>query len=83
MVVGSVFGGAVRPPRWLFGATGGVQVWHVDTDPRVRASVLVTDDAPLILLSSRVVGTDQEHDALAWAMARIAEGERGFFVRLR
>lgn len=64
----------IRPSVWLFGEAGGVQVWAAEGDPRVHVGVYIGDGPPVILLNRRLVGTNGEHDAISWALARIAEG---------
>jgi hypothetical protein len=72
-----------RPSTWLFGTSGGIQVWAADGDPRVSASVYAGGDGgpPVILLNRRLVGTPEEYAALAWALERVAEGVTGFVAR--
>lgn len=68
-----------RPARWLYGEGIGVQVWECAGDPRVRASLYVSGEAPpLVILNAAIVGTIHEHGAIAWALARIAAGFVGF-----
>jgi hypothetical protein len=68
----------VRPSTWLFGEAGGIQVWAATGKPSVRASVLIGEGAPVILINYQLVGTPAEYGAIAWAFARIAEGARGY-----
>lgn len=70
-------------PVWLFGEWGGVQVWATESDRRVRATLLIqpsTQEAPVILLNSTLVGTAGEGDSITWAMALIADRGPGFYV---
>lgn len=69
-----------RAPVWLLGNGHGIQVWTIDVDPRIRASVLIGEDGPMILLNRRIADTSQEGAALHWAFARIAAREPGFYV---
>jgi hypothetical protein len=80
--MGSVAG--VRQPKhtptWLFGGGHGIQVWTVDVDASLRASVLISDEPPVILLNASIADTPLEGDALQWAFARVATGKHGLFV---
>lgn len=69
-----------RPSVWLFGEVGGVQVWAAIGHPSVRASVLIGQGAPVVVLNRAVVGTPAEFCALNWAFGEIAAGRRGFHV---
>jgi hypothetical protein len=71
----------LRPATWLYGdGASSVQVWIVEGDERVRASVLIeAGAAPIVLMNRRVVGTALEHGALAWAFQRIADRTPGFY----
>lgn len=64
----------IRPSMWLFGENGSIQVWAAEGDARVRVGVLIGGGAPVIMLNRRLVGTAAEHEAISWALARIAEG---------
>lgn len=65
-----------RPPR---GA--GIRFSTLSADARVRASVLVDEEAePIVLLNTTVLGTLLELAALDWAAGVIGAGEHGFHV---
>jgi hypothetical protein len=68
------------PSVWIFGEGDGIQVWSVEGDERVWASVLLHPVSPVVLLNHQIVGTRAEHGALDWALARIARAEPGFYV---
>lgn len=85
VVVSCPVGGALRDtaPAWHFGARRGLQVWVARGDPRVWASLMLDPrcrSAPIVLLNRRIVGSEDEGRALAWALARVAEGAAGFYV---
>ena len=69
-----------RPPFWVFGDAGGVQVWAVDGDPRVLASVLIGAGSPIVLINRVLADTAAEHGLLSWAFTVIAAGAEGFYV---
>lgn len=69
-----------RPPTWVFGGGHGIQVWTVNVDPSLRASVLISDEPPVVLLNVAIEGTPMEGSALQWAFRRITEGRQGLFV---
>lgn len=69
-----------RPSTWLFGEAGGMQVWVVAGDNRVRVSVLVGQGAPVVLLNQAIVGTPFEYESISWAFGKVAEEVDGFHV---
>ena len=69
-----------RPSTWIFGDTGGIQVWAVEGDPRIRVAVLIGHGSPIVLLNRLLAGTSDEYDALAWAFDRVATFTPGFYV---
>jgi hypothetical protein len=74
---------AACPPRWLFGARVGLQVWTATLDSVIWATMLIEDRGrvgPILLLNSGGVGTSQEGAAISWAMALLAAYEPGFYV---
>jgi hypothetical protein len=44
----------------------------------VRASVLIGEGAPVVMLNRLLLGTAAEYEAIAWALARVAEGAHGY-----
>ena len=68
----------MRTTSWLFGTDHGVQVWAVNEDHRIAASILVGPQ-PIVLLNQHVIGTRHEGKALAWALSRVHDGVPGFF----
>lgn len=71
---------ADRPPAWVFGAPGGIQVWAVDGPTRLMASLLIEAEGRILLLNRMIVGSPLEHQILNWGLARVAAGSIGFFV---
>lgn len=69
-----------RPASWLCGEYGGVQVWAVAGDARVRVAVLIGAASPVVLVNQLLIETPAEFGALAWALAVIAAGQDGFHV---
>ncbi len=80
MIDGIVPAPVQTPSAWLFGEGFGLQVWSVQGDVRVWASVLIGEYPPVILINRRIAHTEHEHAALDWAMAQIASGQTGFFA---
>lgn len=70
----------VRPSVWIFGEAGGIQVWAAVGDENVRASVLIGQGPPIVILNQRIIGTPCEYPALSWALAQVAERGQGFYV---
>jgi hypothetical protein len=69
-----------RPSTWIFGETGGVQVWALDGDPAVKASVLIGHGSPVVIVNRLLIVAGSEHAALAWAFRVIATGLTGYYV---
>lgn len=68
------------PSTWLFGEGGNVEVWAVDGDRRLWASVMIAPEGSIILLNRCIAGSEHEIGCLNWAFHHIAMGSRGFFV---
>jgi len=69
-----------RPAVWLFGEAGGVQVWAVEGDSRIKASVRVGRCPPIVLLNRAISGTPDELVVISWALGLIDAATAGFYV---
>lgn len=77
-MLGAIRPGPSRASSWLLGSDHGVQVWTVNEDRRISASVLVGQH-PIVLLNQHVVGTPAEGEAISWALGLVHDGVPGFY----
>jgi hypothetical protein len=70
--------GIHRSSRLLFGGRLGIQVWQIASPRTFFASVLTGSGDPVIMIGDHLVGTEQEMEALNWALAVIAVDPAGY-----
>jgi hypothetical protein len=58
-----------------------MQVWLAHGHKSILASVLISNDPPVIIMNQTIAGTPDEMVALLWACEQVAEGVAGFFVK--